>query len=365
MENKKLRFNLKQQLLKEKEQLDKRFQDTYQNKEDFSFNEYGSSYNENGNEYEDENNKIKKEAKDLIAKTRKMMENLDLDKIKLSDKSNKSPRLNSPSNLSQSLRNSTSPLIQKSSQSMDEEITLKNHLNLNLNTLNQRLIEKTKLIKSMDKEVKEKNSIIEKLHQKIEKKNEEISKLNEILTKERSCNLKVEVSTLQRKLTTKEKQCEENKKVYENLINEHKAKITNLMNFNDTSVKKIKQLKSDNENLSEINKNINYEKAELESNLKIWKEKFEIEQKSKIKYKSDLENHTNKIKIVFNLLKSLFEKNKSNKFTENEFLEKLRIFCQNDYREELYNNQMRGSNNNNENRYDYQNSYGEDYYQNY
>ena len=55
------------------------------------------------------------------------------------------------------------------------------HITLNTNAINQRLLEKIKTIKNMEKEQKEKNQTIETLRNKVEKQKEEIVRLNELL----------------------------------------------------------------------------------------------------------------------------------------------------------------------------------------
>lgn len=52
---------------------------------------------------------------------------------------------------------------------------------LNFNSLNQRLLEKIKVIKNYEKELKDKNTIIDRLSLKLDKQKEEITKLNEKL----------------------------------------------------------------------------------------------------------------------------------------------------------------------------------------
>lgn len=65
---------------------------------------------------------------------------------------------------------------------LENEILLKNHLNLNIENMTHKIVGYARKIKDFEKELKEKNNIIKKLHEKIDKKNEEIVKLNELLS---------------------------------------------------------------------------------------------------------------------------------------------------------------------------------------
>ena len=135
------------------------------------------------------------------------MENLNLDKIStkitnsnypLSLCSNSKSKPKSPHkktsdfNSSQNNFHKTSikiPELQTSQNSynnninnnLENEISLKNHININIDAMTQKIVSYSKKIKEMEKELKEKNNIIKKLHEKVDKKNEEINKLNEII----------------------------------------------------------------------------------------------------------------------------------------------------------------------------------------
>jgi hypothetical protein len=244
--NKNLRFNLKNSSPFRRnphnlEEIEKQYYDQEYNKKgndtgaciynqtEFSFhNDTGtpltSSFNIKCNNtipnIEEENTKIKREAKDLIAKTKKMIEQLDMDKIggKQNNNNNSSikntrqphtERSHSPvdkldkQNLSMSSLNKHAIGMDRSlskdksnthahnislmgygsgTNLQDDEIFLKNHLNFNIKTMTQRLLEKSKQVKTLEKELKEKTSQLDKMHEKLEKKNEEITKLNEALT---------------------------------------------------------------------------------------------------------------------------------------------------------------------------------------
>ena len=133
------------------------------------------------------------------------MENLNLDKVKTgniplslsrSKTNSKSPQKNLSVSFDKKMRKSFEennnimkiPDLQSSKNSsnfnnnnLDNEISLKNHININIDVMTQKIVSYSKKIKEMEKELKEKNSQIKKLHEKVDKKNEEINKLNEII----------------------------------------------------------------------------------------------------------------------------------------------------------------------------------------
>jgi chromosome segregation ATPase len=289
--------------------------------------------NNNVEIFEKENYKIQKEAKELIAKTRKMMEDLDLDKLKCNSTIISGNFETAPNNPPKSKNNRYSLSPNANRSYICDGYTNNNTNSNNIKNLQQKILEKSKDIKNLERQLKEKNSIIENLHLKVEKKNDEISKLNEVLMQERSSSIKVENSTLQRKISKKEKQLDENKKIYNNVVSEYKKKISDMMNFNDNSVKRIKELENDNEMLINDNKKLNYDLVELDKNLSLYKEKFDIEQKVKFNLQNNLQNLEEKVKILFNLLNNMkgnfFEKKKF----EDKFFDKTKYFfkSENDY----------------------------------
>jgi hypothetical protein len=299
---------------------------------------------------ETQNLKIQKEAKELILKTKKIIENLGSEgKLNLTEIKNTMPVLNKEldkeiNNSSfesfRLVRKSKSPKttkakshinrsytdIKSSNQNIEDEFFFKTYNNINTNSIQQRLLEKVKECKVYEREVKEKNSLIEKLHIKLDRKNEEITKLNEVLAQERSCNLKVEVSTLNRKLVTKEKHIEEQKKIYDSLVNELKFKIGNLISFNDSSVKRIKNLEEENFKLIEDNKKFETDLNELENNLNMYREKFDVEQKVKLKLQNDVESYESRMKKLISLMRNLNEFRGEGRKIEIEMFNKIKIF---------------------------------------
>jgi hypothetical protein len=308
--------------------------------------------------FETQNLKIQEEAKQLIMKTKKIIENLDSNvKLNLTEVKNTMPVLskefdkeikenkeviNSSFESFRQVRSSKSPKTKKekshsiinrsytdiksSNKILEDEVIFKTYNNISTSSIQQRLLEKVKECKVYERELKDKNSLIQKLHIKLDRKNEEITKLNEVLTQERSCNLKVEVATLNRKLVTKEKNIEEQKKIYDSLLFELKSKISNLVSFNDSSVNRIKYLEEENFKMIEDNKKFENEIIELQNNLNMYREKFDIEQKVKLKLQKDFESYENRVKKLFNIMKNLNEFKSEERKIENKMFHKIKIF---------------------------------------
>lgn len=173
---KNLRLNLKQKNTNMAESL---------RSDEFSFN---------SGQLDQESSKIQADAKELIERTRRMMENLDMDKLKEQSAGKQSqrkkqtrPRSPTRRDKAQHLSLSSRSHIKSMSPSSrvrhctDDDILLRNHLTLNVGNINQSLLDKTKQIKALEKELKEKSNLIGRLHEKANKKNEEIARLNELL----------------------------------------------------------------------------------------------------------------------------------------------------------------------------------------
>jgi len=174
--------------------------------------------------YEEENMRIQNETKDLIRKTKSMMENLDMIKIKgnksISKSISKEKTANAANNLSMSFDNrmkrsfneemynnneskkksdfyssqrnynrtnysqnlnANNNYLNNSYSNLGNEILLKNHKSISLEHMTQELLDYKKKNQKMEKELKDKNNLIKKLHEKIDQKNVEISSLNEII----------------------------------------------------------------------------------------------------------------------------------------------------------------------------------------
>ncbi len=266
---------------------------------------------ENDDTTEDES-KIKKEAKELINKTRKMMEDLSLVKMDSftngnNKKNNNINNLNFQNNISSSLNDDPS----------------------------QKIILKNKQIKLLERELKEKTNQLKLAQDKLNNKNEEIKKLNEALTIERSNNLRADNIKLQRKIFALEKANEENKKIYEKMIDDFKNKINNANNKNNDSLNEIKEIQKKNYLLQEDNKKLQKalnEKINLSNQLK---EKNEIDKKVNEKKDIEIEDLKMNLSNLIVILKTLFAK-------ETDFYENRKTFLDNFERlmnsENQYNN---------------------------
>jgi len=135
---------------------------------------------------QEENFYLQHDAKDLIEKTRRMMENLDVHKFNDYELKRNLTSVDKSFN-----KNITSddyieerPSDFKKIMKLDNSSNTQNIFsfsNTNSNVLNQKLLEKIKHIKLLEKEIKEKNLTIDKLNSKLDKQTEDIKKLNEKL----------------------------------------------------------------------------------------------------------------------------------------------------------------------------------------
>ena len=247
----------------------------------------------------DDESKIKQEAKELIDKTRKMMEDLSLDKIEnLKKKNNK--------------KNNNLAMI-----------NYENNISLNLNEdSSQKLILKNKKIKLLERELKEKTNQLKIAQEKLNIKNEEIKQLNESLSNERSNNLRADNIKLQRKIFALEKANEENKKIYEKMIDNFKNKINNVNNKNNDSLNEIKEIQKKNFLLEEDNKKLKNYLNEKINSVNQLKEKNEIDKKVNEKKDIEIEDLKMNLSNLIVILKTLFSKecdfyNKRKNFLDN------------------------------------------------
>lgn len=78
-----------------------------------------------------------------------------------------------------------------------------------------------------------------------------MNKMLEVIKNEKTNSLKVEICQLNRKLKEKEKQIEDERKVFENSISEFKVKISNMIAHNDACTAKIEELELYNRDLKQ------------------------------------------------------------------------------------------------------------------
>lgn len=262
-----------------------------------------SPYNTN------EDEKVRREARALIAKTKNMMKELSLEKMK-------KPKTPLPNSIN--TRNLSKEKL--------NEIGL---VNLNefkteegKDTLPQQLFSKNKQIKLLEKEVKDKTQQLKIAQDKLKDKNDEIIKLNEALTLERSNNLKAENIRLQRKIYAAEKANEENKKTYEHIIEDLKTKYALLQNSNKTYETKIISLEKNNKALSRDKDTLNKKLNETNTKLTQTKEKLEIEKKVNQSKEGNIENLKIKLTNLCAIIKSLYEKENNFYVQRENFIQK-------------------------------------------
>jgi chromosome segregation protein len=252
-------------------------------------------------------NIIKKEARQLIAKTRHLMENLEINKLKQNSFYEFSGYNPGVTKIFSGIKrcNSSSPIKKKSEKNLNEEL---NNTNSESNTL-KRLLEKTKHCKVLEKTLKEKITLIDKLHNKLEKKNEIITKLNDDLLVERRNNLIVEIANLQKKICKKEKEFEEKRKLNESLLGEYKLKINKLCLSNDFLSKKLENLENDLDLMQKNNIILENKILDLEENNSSLKENLNLEISLRFKVQNDSQILNSKLKHLVNLIKNLYDKN--------------------------------------------------------
>jgi len=182
---------------------------------------------------------------------------------------------------------------------------------ININSINQRLLEKIKIIKNLEKELKEKNNTIQKLNSKLDKQKEEIIKLNEKLNTEKQAPfIRNENIELQKKLKNKEQELLEKNRIFEEVVGEYKSRLEKVMLTNNSSLEKIKEIENVNKSLVQTNQT-------LENNFKTFKLTLDKEVRDR-KNLEDKINHLNSnvkslLKLIANYKNNLTNLNENNK----------------------------------------------------
>ena len=277
-----------------------------------------------------EEEKVKEEAKILIEKTKKMINNMNIKKNRnISNKNKKNsddfktfistdvPRFDSPK-LSPS-RYENSLAINSNENISNADIKI-----LNMNN-NKKINELNKNIKNLEKELKLKNEIIKNLEKKLFNNSDDIKELNNKITNERNDDLKVENSKLKRKIISLEKTINENTFMYEEIIKEYKKKLNENNNDLNKNVFVINNLKNNFDellkNYDKTNNELNERKKDFE-NVNLINKKFEIREKN---YLNRIENLENNFRVVLNYLKNLHQQEKINYPKRTEIYEKLKF----------------------------------------
>jgi hypothetical protein len=260
--------------------------------------------------YEEENKQLQSNAKDLVAKTKRMMEEMGTDKY-LSLSRSKSPK---------SDEDDGKMLIQSCS-----------HRNPNLDILmSQRLVDKSKRVMELEREVKEKNHIIEKLQAKLEKKNEEVNRLNECLMKEKHSHLKLEIVQLRKQQQSHEKEIVDYKKKFEDMVSEYNNKIKGLVGYNNESTVKIKELETVLKKTDDVNVTLQAGKKELEKEYKEIQDKFNQEQVAAQTVKVDNEKLSHNVKILLRMIRDMYENGRMVRKDQNYLYEAISAFADGD-----------------------------------
>ena len=292
----------------------------------------------NLNKENEEEEKVKEEAKYLIEKTKKMMNNINK-KRNTKQTENFTPKTFVSTDIPRFDSPKLSPSRYENSLPFSESlINDNNKCNKNfskadvkiMNSNNNRKInELNKYIKSLEKELKLKNEVISNLEKKLFNHSDDIKELNNIITNERNDDLKVENSKLKRKIILLEKTINENTFMYEEIIKEYK-KIINENNIDlNNNVSVINNLKNNFDqllkNFEHTNHELNEKKKDFE-NANLVNKKFEIREKN---YLNRIENLENNFRVVLNYLRNLYQQEKINYPKRTEIYEKLNFILNN------------------------------------
>ena len=105
------------------------------------------------------------------------------------------------------------------------------------------LVEKTKTIGFLEKQLNDKNLIIASLKSKLEKINETTLK-SSYVTVEKNLVLQNDLTCTMRTIKEKDDLLKEKSKVFEEILNEYRTKIQNFMNINNSLLNKLKEADS-------------------------------------------------------------------------------------------------------------------------
>lgn len=191
-----------------------------------------------------------------------------------------------------------------------KENSLINENGYNINSINQRLLEKIKVIKNLEKELKEKNGLVQRLNSKIDKLNLEISKLNEKLSSEKGSQIKSENLELQKRLKGMEQDINEKNKIFEEVVGEYKVRLEKMIAANNSTMEKLKELENINRNLVQSNQSFENKFREFKTNYeKELKERKANEEKAS----TIISNFKQFLKLLFNYKNSLKDYSQTHK----------------------------------------------------
>ena len=273
---------------------------------------------------EEDEQKIKEEAKYLIAKTKQMMENMNLtspsqnlekrntkinkSQSKNNNKSNSTAHYSNPSfdssKLSPSRRSNTLPY--ENYLINGKKINSESDMKINIKNLTKKISELTNVIQRLEKEIKSKDEIIDSLEKKLISSTQHIDNLNKMIIKDRSDNIQVENSNMKRKILDLEKKIKDNTFMYEEIIKEYKNKLSGLNNENDGNVNQLNKLSEDFQKLVINHHDVNYELKAKNNKVEEFKKKFEKQESNEKVNVKKIEQLEDTLKVLVNLIKNLF-----------------------------------------------------------
>ena len=273
---------------------------------------------------EEDEQKIKEEAKYLIAKTKQMMENMNLtspsqnlekrntkinkSQSKNNNKSNSTAHYSNPSfdssKLSPSRRSNALPY--ENYLINGKKINSESDMKINIKNLTKKISELTNVIQRLEKEIKNKDEIIDSLEKKLISSTQHIDNLNKMIIKDRSDNIQVENSNMKRKILDLEKKIKDNTFMYEEIIKEYKNKLSGLNNENDGNVNQLNKLSEDFQKLVINHHDVNYELKAKNNKVEEFKKKFEKQESNEKVNVKKIEQLEDTLKVLVNLIKNLF-----------------------------------------------------------
>ena len=276
---------------------------------------------------------IKEEAKFLIAKTKKMMENMNLNSVQNhQDKKNKrinksNPKINNKSNINNNFSNPTfdssnlSPSRRSNALPYDNYIINSNSINsisdmkINIKNMTKKISELTNTIQKLEKEIKNKDDIINTLEKKLYSNSEIIDNLNKKIINERSENSQVENSNMKRKIADLEKKIKDNTFMYEEIIKEYKNKLKGLNDEHDGNINQLNKLSEDFQKLMSNHNGVNYQLEEKKNTVQEFKRKIDEQEENEKLYTQKIEKLEDILRVLIKLIKNLFN-------DENDFYQK-------------------------------------------
>ena len=295
---------------------------------------------------EEDEQKIKEEAKYLIAKTKQMMENMNLtspsqnlekkntkinkSQSKNNSKSNSTTHYSNPSfdssKLSPSRRSNALPY--ENYLINGKKINSESDMKINIKNLTKKISELTNVIQRLEKEIKNKDEIIDSLEKKLISSTQHIDNLNKMIIKDRSDNIQVENSNMKRKIADLEKKIKDNTFMYEEIIKEYKNKLKGLNDEHDGNITQLNKLSEDFKKLMYNHNGVNHQLEEKKNTVQEFKRKIDEQEINEKLYSQKIEKLEDILRVLLQLIKNLF--NEENDFYQkrNAIFEQLKYLTQ-------------------------------------